>query len=46
MAHGIRNQFNRNGTTEQLNLFVDEVTVLGKLKMIIERSGIQGLATK
>jgi len=37
---------NRNGTTEQLNLFIDEVTVLGKLKMIIERSGIQGLAAK
>ena len=37
---------NRNGTTEQLNLFVDEITVLGKLKMIIERSGIQGLAAK
>jgi polar amino acid transport system substrate-binding protein len=37
---------NRNGTTEQLNLFIDEVTILGKLKMIIERSGIQGLAAK
>ena len=31
---------NRNGTTEQLNLFVDEITASGKLKTIIERSGI------
>ena len=37
---------NRHGTIEQLNLFIDEMTASGKLKAIIERSGIQGLATK
>ena len=37
---------NRNGTTEQLNMFVNEMMTSGKLNVIIERSGIQGLATK
>lgn len=37
---------NRANTTEQLNVFVDEMIASGKLKAIIERSGIQGLAAK
>jgi polar amino acid transport system substrate-binding protein len=35
---------NRQNSAEQLNAFVDEVNGNGKLKVIIQRSGIQGVA--
>lgn len=37
---------NRINATEQLNAFIDEMIASGKLRCVIERSGIQGLATK